>query len=74
MISVPFITEESELGGLDLVTYCKFWSAVELHGAGAERDHGMDEREVLVLKHLHVAHNGSLCMVAVKEQTEKQKN
>ena len=40
---------------------------VELHGAGAQRDHGVDQGDILVLQPLHVPHHVGLAVVDVED-------
>ena len=39
------------------LTHHHLCCAVELHGTGAKRYHGVHQRDVFVLQHLHVTNN-----------------
>ena len=54
--------------------YHEFCGAVQLHGAGAQGDHGVDERQVFVLQLLHVAHNVRLRLVPGRANTKQLTN
>ena len=49
--------------------YHEFCGAVQLHGAGSQGDHGVDEGQVFVLQLLHVAHNVRLRLVPGRANT-----
>ena len=51
--------------------YLHLGGGVKLHGARPERDHRVDERDVLVLQDLHVAHDVRLRVIS--EDIEKEK-
>ncbi len=44
---------------------------VELHGAAAQRNHGVGERDVLALQHLDVAHHLGLGVVGIEDLLRK---
>ena len=46
--------------------------AVQLHGARAQRDHGVHQRDVLVLQSLHVADDLGLGVVRVEDGVRQE--
>ena len=46
---------------------------IQLHGAGAQRDHRLVQRQILTLQRVHIAHHLGFAVVAVKHRMSKDR-